>query len=136
MRKLILIVGGVLAVAVRAPRAVGQTPTAFWQQVGDSVLARLVNEAVRNGPSVRGAEARLDEARASHRLAAFDFAPTVTASGSALRTRQSMAQIPGLTTPLPERDLYDVGFDATWELDVFGRLRRNVSAQGARVESA
>ncbi|HVE36046.1 MAG TPA: TolC family protein [Gemmatimonadaceae bacterium] len=137
MRKLILIVGGAaLSVAVRAPRVVAQAPTGFWQQVGDSVLARLVNEAVRNGPSVRGAEARLDEARASHRLAAFDFAPTVTASGSALRTRQSMAQVPGLTTPLPERDLYDVGFDATWELDVFGRLRRSVSAQGARVESA
>src|SRR5690348_13804915 len=113
MRKLILIVGGAaLAVAVQAPRAVAQAPASFWQQLGDSVLARLVNEAVRNGPSVRGAEARLDEVRASHRLAAFDFAPTVTASGSALRTRQSMAQVPGLTTPLPERDLYDVGFDA------------------------
>lgn len=137
MRKLILIVGGaVLSGASRVPRAAAQTPTAFWQQIGDSVLVRLVNEAVRNGPSVRTAEARLDEARASHRLAAFDFAPTVTATGSALRTRQSMAQVPGLTTPLPERDLYDVGFDATWELDVFGRLRRNVGSQNALVASA
>lgn len=137
MRKLILVVGGaVLSAALQVPRAGAQSPTAFWQQIGDSVLVRLVGEAVRNGPSVRSAEARLDEARASHRLAAFDFAPTVTASGSALRTRQSMAQVPGLTTPLPERDLYDVGFDATWEVDVFGRTRRNVASQSALVESA
>jgi NodT family efflux transporter outer membrane factor (OMF) lipoprotein len=113
-----------------------QAPATFWQQLGDTTLSRLVADAVRNGTSVRLAEARVDEARASHRLAAFDYAPTVTASGSALRTRQSMAQVPGLTSPLPERDLYDVGFDATWELDVFGRVRRNVNSQGARVESA
>ena len=113
-----------------------QAPTTFWQQVGDTALSRLVAEAIRSGTTVRLAEARVDEARASHRLATFDLAPTVTASGSALRTRQSMAQVPGLTSPLPERDLYDVGFDATWELDVFGRVRRNVSSQGAHVESA
>ena len=123
--------------ALIVARAVSaQTPTPFWQQLGDTTLSRLVAEALRSGTSVRLAESRVDEARASHRLAAFDFAPTVTASGSALRTRQSMAQVPGLTAPLPERDLYDVGFDATWELDVFGRVRRNVSSQGARVESA
>ena len=137
MRKLTLIAGAVaLSLAARASRLSAQTPSAFWDQIGDSVLARLVKDAVRNGPSVRTAEARLEEARASHRLASFDFAPTVTATGSALRTRQSMAQIPGLTTPLPERDLYDVGFDATWELDVFGRVRRNVSSQGALEASA
>ena len=137
MRKFILIAGGVaLSLAARASRVSAQAPTAFWDQIGDSTLARLVKEAARNGPSVRTAEARLDEARASRRLASFDFAPTVTASGSALRTRQSMAQIPGLTTPLPERDLYDVGFDATWELDVFGRVRRNVSSQSALESSA
>jgi NodT family efflux transporter outer membrane factor (OMF) lipoprotein len=47
-----------------------------------------------------------------------------------------MAQVPGLTSPLPQRDLYDVGFDAAWEIDLFGRVRRNVSAQGALAASA
>ena len=116
--------------------AYAQSTTTFWQAIGDTTLSRLVTDALRTGTTVRLAEARVDEARASHKLASFDYAPTVTASGSALRTRQSMAQVPGLTSPLPERDLYDVGFDATWELDVFGRVRRTVGAQGARVESA
>jgi NodT family efflux transporter outer membrane factor (OMF) lipoprotein len=47
-----------------------------------------------------------------------------------------MAQIPGLTNPLPRRDLYDVGFDASWELDLFGRARKSVNAYGALVESS
>lgn len=132
MRKLIF----AFTALVASRMASAQNTATFWQNLGDTTLSRLVTDALRNGTTVRLAEARVDEARASHKLASFDYAPTVTASGSALRTRQSMAQVPGLTSPLPERDLYDVGFDATWELDVFGRVRRNVSSQGARVESA
>jgi len=108
----------------------------FWQLVGDSTLSRLVTEALRGGTSVRVAEARLDAARASRRLSGFDFAPTVTAGGSAYRMRQSMAEFPGITSPLPQYDLYDVGFDASWELDLFGRVRRNFNAQSALVTSA
>jgi outer membrane protein, multidrug efflux system len=110
--------------------------TPFWVEIGDSTLSRLVAEALRNSPSLRIAEARLDGARASRRLSEFDLAPTITGTGSALRSRQSIAQVPGITSPLPQRDLYDVGFDASWELDLFGRVRRGVSAQGAFVESA
>jgi NodT family efflux transporter outer membrane factor (OMF) lipoprotein len=119
-----------------AARSDAVVASPFWEQLGDSVLTRLVVEALREGTSVRIAEARLDASRASRRLAAFDLAPTVTASGSALRTRESMAQVPGLATPLPQEDLYDVGFDAAWELDLFGRVRHTVNAQSSLVASA
>ena len=132
-----------LLVAIAASQASSQTPTRatgtvapFWQQLGDSTLSNLVVEALRGGTVVRVAEARLDAARTSRRLSAFDLVPTVTANGSALRTRQSIAQVPGLTSPLPQRDLYDVGFDASWELDLFGRVRHSVNAQTALVASA
>ncbi len=115
---------------------VAVTTAPFWQEIGDTTLSALVTEALRNGTTVHLAEARLDATRASRRLSAFDLAPTVTASGSALRMRQSIAQIPGLVNQLPQENLYDVGFDATWELDLFGRVRRNVSAQSALVASA
>ena len=108
----------------------------FWRAIGDSTLGELVTEALRASPTTQSAEARLMGARASRRLAAFDFVPTITASGSAIRSQQSIAQIPGVANQLPSRDLYDVGFDANWELDVFGRVQRNVSAQGALVASA
>jgi NodT family efflux transporter outer membrane factor (OMF) lipoprotein len=108
----------------------------FWRVIGDSTLGVLITEALRASPSTQSAEARLTGARAARRLAAFDFAPTVTATGSAIRSQQSIAQVPGLSSQLPSRDLYDVGFDAAWELDVFGRVQRTVSAQSALVASA
>jgi multidrug efflux system outer membrane protein len=117
-------------------RTVGAAGVPFWREIGDATLAELITEALRASPSSQSAEARLTGARASRRLAAFDLAPSVTATGSVLRSQQSLAQIPGLTNQRPSRDLYDVGFDATWELDIFGRVQRNVSAQGAFVASA
>jgi NodT family efflux transporter outer membrane factor (OMF) lipoprotein len=108
----------------------------LWRVIGDPTLRDLITEGLRASPSTQSAEARLTSARASRRLAAFDLAPTVTAVGSAIRSQQSIDQIPGLTNRLPRRDLYDVGFDATWELDIFGRTQRIVGAQGALVASA
>src|SRR5688572_17575828 len=108
----------------------------FFREFGDTTLTRLVAEATRNGTDVRAAEARVDAARSSRRLSMFDLAPTVTATGSAFRTRQSIAQVPGVSSPLPQRDLYDVGFDAAWEVDLFGRVRRGVNAQAAFTEAS
>lgn len=139
-RILSFVIAGLFLSFVGVPASHAQSTVtvsrAFWQEIGDSVLSSLIVEARRANTDVRAAEARLDATRASRRLAAFDLAPTVTATGSALRTRQSIAQVPGLTTPLPQQDLYDVGFDAAWELDLFGRTRHAVSANGALVESA
>jgi NodT family efflux transporter outer membrane factor (OMF) lipoprotein len=47
-----------------------------------------------------------------------------------------MTQTPGLTSRLPTQELWDVGFDASWEVDFFGRVGRNVRAQGALAESS
>jgi len=108
----------------------------FWRDLGDTALTTLITEALRASPSIRSAEARLAGARAARRLAAFDLFPTVTASGSALRSQQSVGQIPGALSQFPRRDLYDVGFDASWELDIFGRTQRTVGAQKALTASA
>jgi NodT family efflux transporter outer membrane factor (OMF) lipoprotein len=108
----------------------------FWRELGDPTLAALITEALRASPDIRIAEARLAGARAARRLAAFDLGPTVNGGASAFRSQQSVGQIPGLTNQLPSRDLYDFGFDASWELDIFGRARRSVGAQTALAASA
>ena len=108
----------------------------FWREVGDSTLARLIEEALRTSVDVDAAEARVTGARAARRVSSFDLGPTVTAVGSATRQRSSMAQLPGLTSQLPQRDLYDVGFDASWEVDVFRRVNRTVNAYGTLAASA
>ena len=110
--------------------------TPFWRDLGDSALTQLVEEALRANSDVRVAEARLTSTRAARRLALLDLAPVVTASGSATRQQLSVAQVPGLSRQLPGQELWDVGFDASWELDIFGRLGSRARAQSALVESA
>ena len=108
----------------------------FWRELGDTTLARLIEEALRTSVDVNAAEARVTSARATRRVSSYDLGPTVTAIGSATRQRSSMAQAPGLTTQLPQQNLYDVGFDASWEVDVFRRVNRTVNAYGAQAASA
>lgn len=108
----------------------------FWMELGDSTLIALVREALKNSPDVKVAQSRLRATRASRKLSAFDFAPTVTASAGVSRQRLSIAQLPGLSVQPPEQDLWDGGFDASWELDIFGRITQNVRAQGAFVQAA
>jgi NodT family efflux transporter outer membrane factor (OMF) lipoprotein len=96
----------------------------------------LVREAQRSNLDVRVAESRLVSARASKRLARLDLVPTVTGTGSTSRLQTSLAATPGLTSQLPTQQLWDVGFDASWELDVFGRIAHNVKARGALAESS
>ncbi|HJQ52723.1 MAG TPA: efflux transporter outer membrane subunit [Gemmatimonadaceae bacterium] len=119
--------------AVHISESLAATP--FWTSLGDSVLTALVGEAQRANLDVRVAESRLSGARASRRLSRLDRVPTITGTGSSSRLQNSLAQTPGLSSQLPAYNLYDVGFDASWEVDFFGRVNRNVQAQGALVES-
>ncbi|HEY2378986.1 MAG TPA: efflux transporter outer membrane subunit [Gemmatimonadaceae bacterium] len=108
----------------------------FWQTLNDHVLSDLIDEALRANTDVRIAASRLTGARAARRLAAFDLAPTITASGSSIRQQASIAQLPGFGRQLPPEQLWDAGFDASWEVDLYGRVGRTVAAQGAFAASA
>lgn len=110
--------------------------TRFWEEIGDSTLTLLIREALDGSPDVHVARARLRGARASRRLSTFDFAPTITARAGFTRQQLASAQFPGVSSPLPQQDLWDGGFDASWELDVFGRISRTVRAGSALVSSA
>src|SRR5262249_25574951 len=76
----------------------------------------------------------LVEARAERRQAQFDLAPTVTASGG--YTKERFPAVDSPTGATFNQRFYDAGFDAFWELDFFGRVRRNVEAQSAQVQGA
>jgi outer membrane protein, multidrug efflux system len=111
-----------------------EAQAAFWTQFGDATLDRLIGDALAANHDLRIALAHLVEARAERHEAQFDFAPTVTASGGYTK-QQFPAVSSGFGAPLTER-FYDAGFDAFWELDFFGRVRRNVEAQSAQVQGA
>jgi multidrug efflux system outer membrane protein len=102
--------------------------------LGDTTLTRLIREALRANLDVRTAEARVRGARSARTEAALDFAPTVTFAGGYTRQRISAAGFPiGSGGSFPDQSVWDGGFDASWELDLFGRIRKNVQAQGAFV---
>jgi NodT family efflux transporter outer membrane factor (OMF) lipoprotein len=103
----------------------------WWQRFDDPLLSELVEEALQASPDLRSAQARLREARARREIAGSARYPGVTAGGSASTSRSSEETGSGDT-----RDFFSVGFDASWELDVFGGVRRGVEAADADLESA
>jgi NodT family efflux transporter outer membrane factor (OMF) lipoprotein len=114
-----------------APKAAELTE--WWKQLNDPVLDSLVERATHNGLDVREALARVREARALRGVAAADRYPTVDASASYERRGESD------NTPfgsfVPDSDLYTAGLDASWELDLWGRVRRSVEAADADLQA-
>jgi NodT family efflux transporter outer membrane factor (OMF) lipoprotein len=103
----------------------------WWTQFGDEKLNWLIDQALAGNLDLKLAQARLNQARASRRLADAGLYPTVSASASQNRTKNSDAIAPQST-----RTLYDAGFDATWEIDVFGGNRRGIEAATADFASS
>lgn len=104
---------------------------AFWTAFDDATLARLVDETLTSNLDLTAALARLDRANALLRNAKLDRYPTVRAQAGAADNRTSSADAP--LTPRDERDAerYDVAATVSWELDLYGRVRRNVEANRA-----
>lgn len=105
----------------------------FWTSLGDSTLTRLTEEALRANLDVRAAQARVRQARALRSRAVLDLTPEGVASGGFTRRRFASASFPGASGRLPDESVWDAGFDAAWEIDLFGRLRSNIRAQDAFV---
>jgi len=120
-----------------ARRSGGNDPvnfdTEFWRRLGDTTLTRLTDEALRANLDVRAAQARVRGARAVRARAVLDLTPDAVVGGGYTRRRFASASFPGASGRLPDQDIWDAGFDAAWEIDLFGRLRQNVRAQNAFV---
>ncbi len=100
----------------------------FWTGFGDPQLTALVEDALAHNNDLKTALARYDRANALLRGAKFDLFPTLTASGEASDARASADQAPGVPRAQRDAESYRAGVDAVWELDLFGRIRRNVEA--------
>ncbi|MBE2293421.1 MAG: TolC family protein, partial [Phycisphaerales bacterium] len=113
------------------------TPTAsedlaiWWRQLDDPTLNQLIEQALQGSLDLRTAEAKLREARARRSLAGAELSPTVSGSATGQRVKSSGESGSGETT-----NRFGAGFDASWELDVFGGLRRGVEAAQADLEAS
>jgi multidrug efflux system outer membrane protein len=104
----------------------------FWRQFDDDTLDQLVSDALTANHDLRIALGNLVEARGSRRESLYDLAPTVTAAGG--YTKQ-LAPATQFGFPFSS-SYYQAGFDATWELDFFGQVRRGIEAKTAQVQGA
>ena len=105
---------------------------AWWSQFDDPVLDALETNALRANNDIRVAVARLDQSRAAFSDAALDRYPTATAD--ALLDKRK-AVIPGFTDDAKKITTWRAGFDAFWELDLFGRVRSSIKAAKATAQS-
>jgi multidrug efflux system outer membrane protein len=113
--------------------------TDWWTEFNDPLLNGLVERAVKSNLDIRLAEARIRESRALRAVTAADAWPGLEAAGSYRRSRSSEnAFVSGgggdaFLGGNGAGDLFRAGFDASWEVDIFGGVRRRVEAADANV---
>ncbi|MDB6020941.1 MAG: efflux transporter outer rane subunit [Pedosphaera sp.] len=108
----------------------------WWRGFKDPRLDQLVDRALAGNHDLRIATANVHEARALRRQAQFDLLPAPQGTAGYTHSLYSQAFEPGVPRNLRNIQLYDAGFDATWELDFFGRVRRSVQANTAEWQAA
>ncbi len=123
----------------------------WWTLFHDESLNSLIDRAVRSNKDIQMAQARIREARAQRIIAGAAGLPVLTAAGSYTRSKRSNAFFSSLGTSSSSGisggsafggggsgaiDLYEVGLDASWEIDLFGGVRRAVEAATASLEAA
>jgi NodT family efflux transporter outer membrane factor (OMF) lipoprotein len=119
---------------------------AWWSAFGDAELDALVQRALAQNLDLASAAARIREARAQEIVAGAVGLPQVDAQGSVTHQRISENAIPippgssqqggAFGLPGSEFTTWRAGFDASWEIDLFGKTRRSVEAAKARTEAA
>jgi len=117
-------------------------PGSWWELLGDKTLAELIRQAATRNLDIRIAQTRLLESRAGRKAAKAAQLPSVGAGGtvSTQQASENSPFIPNIPPQFggtePRTDLFQAGFDAAWEIDIFGGVRRSVEAAEARYQAA
>ncbi len=107
---------------VSTPEAASLADQPWWEVFGDDALKSLIDEALRSNYDVRAAAWRVEEFRARAGIARSELFPQVQYQGSWTRTRESALLTGGPN--IPPFSYYDVNLGASWEIDLWGRIRR------------
>jgi len=104
----------------------------WWHRFGDSRLNALINRALKANTDVRASTARLAQVKAQRRGIRSGLFPTVNAEASSSETRSSGAGLVQPGAPL-QNSSHSAGFNASWEPDFFGRIKRSIESADAEV---
>ena len=107
--------------------------TVWWQQFDDPTLNQLVSKSLEGNRDLRVAFARWKAARAIRDDVSNDNLPVVT---SRVSSQHGKSQVPGLTESRVNIERYDLGLDMAWEVDLFGRIQRQLESSSAQEDAA
>lgn len=129
------------ALAARATRQPAPALDTWWTGFDDSALTRIVQRALDQNLDLAAAFARVQQARAAAAEAGAQLLPQGSLSAQAAKVHQSLESPLGkIASKFPGYDrnaaLYDVGAGASWEIDLFGGLRRGAEAADAEAQAA
>jgi NodT family efflux transporter outer membrane factor (OMF) lipoprotein len=126
--------------AIPSASSAAQVEDHWWTRFNDPVLNSLEAQALRASPDLAAAQARVLQARALRGIAAADRYPSAEASSEYARTHGSanvpIGVPPGGLGPGVDGNLWQAGFDASWEIDIFGGVRRAVESASASYQAA
>ncbi len=114
------------------PNAKDLANTAWWGQFNDPVLSDLIGEALRQNRDLAIATARIDEFMGRYNVARADLFPQVGSGTSVIRKGLTKRAIPDTpdSAAMPYSD-YQTVLNGSWELDLWGRIRRTTEAARA-----
>jgi outer membrane protein, multidrug efflux system len=140
---------GLSAIAASTVSEQSTPPRTWWSAFNDPMLVSLVDRAVDSNLDLRVAVLRIEESRAQRDISAAGWLPTLTAQTSYSRQRLSETTPTGAlfnsvgSLPLPggahvsipnPYSQYQLSGDASWEIDLFGRVRRSLEAANANLQ--
>lgn len=107
----------------------------WWKSIGDAQLSALVEQVLAHNYDLQVAQANLREARALYLESGLNLAPAISSHANYTESKRSMASMNNRSFVPRELQLYSLGFDAFWEADFFGRVRRSVEASSDEVDA-
>jgi outer membrane protein, multidrug efflux system len=116
------------------PKAAEVANTKWWEQFGDPVLNELIETALRDNRDLRIAAARVEQFAGALVATRSQLYPQIGYNADASRFRSSRLGVPAIPSPVdPYFTLYQASLGASWQIDLFGRVRRLTEAAQAQV---
>jgi multidrug efflux system outer membrane protein len=107
-----------------SPASEQTTHSAWWHALNDPIVTQFADQIRQDNIELKIAQSRIIEARSLRQIAQADLLPTVDATAGTSR---------GNRRTVKTGDVSDIGFDAAWEIDLFGKTRNQIRAAEARV---
>lgn len=119
----------------------------WWEQFNDPVLLSFIESAIATNPTLAQSVAKISQAQANLTASRSYFYPSITATGSAAAqnnldtgvsngTTSNSGSVDFINSATGATSSYTAGLNASWELDLFGAIRRNTQVYQARLEAA